>query len=186
MSESKPKWAEIPERYRWLAQDANGEWWGYKTKPAVNAPIGAWVYGDVLSGEILATGPKCASWRGTLELRPPAVPAVPVDGGVVTFEAMPRRASFWYGGVYFLKNMVIVPDELKIGTKYKFTSSLPEPEPEPEPELKPCPFCGGDVIISKLFSSDWSIHCDGMCGAVHRFNGWTRKQLIDSWNRRAE
>ena len=100
MSESKPKWAEIPERYRWLAQDANGEWWGYKTKPAVNAPFGAWAYGDVLSGEILATGPKCASWRGTLEHRPPAVVTYsaivahvsPIGGGDV-------MAELWVGVV---------------------------------------------------------------------------------------
>ena len=61
-------------------------------------------------------------------------------------------------------------------------------------ELKPCPFCGGEVVLSSLEYHDkdndtyYGVDCLNYecvaCGNIPRF---TRKEdAINAWNRRAE
>lgn len=56
-------------------------------------------------------------------------------------------------------------------------------------ELKPCPFCGGEAILSKK-GSYYSIECDKcgcgtkLCGSYMYSNEKNRKEAAKRWNRR--
>lgn len=56
-------------------------------------------------------------------------------------------------------------------------------------ELKPCPFCGGRVVIRKtiMMQKCYSITCQG-CGADVFFyeKEHDQKLMAEAWNRRAE
>ena len=51
-----------------------------------------------------------------------------------------------------------------------------------EVELKPCPFCGGKVVIANLWGRWWvkCCGCDVWCG------GKSQKDVAAAWNRRAK
>ena len=51
-------------------------------------------------------------------------------------------------------------------------------------ELKPCPFCGGEVIIYLLGSGEWVSECKS-CGATVPEQD-TKEAAVEAWNRRAE
>ena len=53
--------------------------------------------------------------------------------------------------------------------------------------LKPCPFCGGEAILVKDFSSfkDWTYVRCKECGAATAVSGNAFKAL-DLWNKRVE
>ena len=54
-------------------------------------------------------------------------------------------------------------------------------------KLKPCPFCGGEAILVKDFSSfkDWNYVRCKECGAATSV-GNTAYRAIDFWNQRVE
>lgn len=66
---NKPSWDDAPEGAQWLAQDSNGDWYWYKTKPA--RILGVWA-GRVVKLRPTAVGaiPAGHDWRATLEQRP--------------------------------------------------------------------------------------------------------------------
>lgn len=59
-----------------------------------------------------------------------------------------------------------------------------------KPELKPCPFCGGEASVEKTPGAAspvmFSVGClDESCIGFPTIKFQTRKDAIDSWNRRA-
>jgi hypothetical protein len=56
---------EIPEWVCWIAQDANGAWWGYQVEP--NLSHLSWYENEVGSSICLGKGTKCDNW--TLSLK---------------------------------------------------------------------------------------------------------------------
>lgn len=50
-------------------------------------------------------------------------------------------------------------------------------------EIKQCPFCGGKARVN-LFLGNYCVTCDKCPGAVFPIKGMTRKEVVDSWNRR--
>lgn len=56
-----------PEWVRWLAQDADGGWWGYEAEP--NLADGCWYENEV--GRVVALGRGAANpeWRRSLRRR---------------------------------------------------------------------------------------------------------------------
>ena len=68
---SKPSWKDVPEWAEWLAQDRDGEWWVYNTKPLAYPENGFW--GPALAGgecEPVTYVPRNPNWLKTRELRP--------------------------------------------------------------------------------------------------------------------
>lgn len=54
-------------------------------------------------------------------------------------------------------------------------------------KLKPCPFCGGEGQINKLFSTwKWSVSCSNVDCPVHPETEGTqiREEAAEIWNRR--
>lgn len=54
-------------------------------------------------------------------------------------------------------------------------------------ELKPCPFCGGEVLIDKTYSyfRDIVIYCDN-CDMIFTLDDChaSAEEVCDAWNRR--
>lgn len=63
--QNKPRWLDAPEWAEWLAQDADGEWYWYKSKP-VETKECHWHAGN----QFCAKGVVLGDWRDTLEQRP--------------------------------------------------------------------------------------------------------------------
>ena len=54
-------------------------------------------------------------------------------------------------------------------------------------ELKPCPFCGGKVVVSKIYSvNEYQIICIECGVTVHPFCATNEKIASEAWNRREE
>ena len=51
-------------------------------------------------------------------------------------------------------------------------------------ELKPCPFCGGEAVISGCDGGDWIVICN-VCDASIGDKG-TEREAIEEWNLRIE
>lgn len=51
-------------------------------------------------------------------------------------------------------------------------------------KLKPCPFCGGEAIVSGCDDTLWSVICK-KCAASIDYND-TKQEAIIAWNRRVE
>jgi hypothetical protein len=51
---------EIPDWVSWIAQDANGAWWGYQVEP--NLSHLSWYENEVGSSICLGKDAKCDSW----------------------------------------------------------------------------------------------------------------------------
>lgn len=68
---NKPSWDDAPERAEWLAQDGDGEWFWYLSKPESNNAL--W-QGPAILGlpPIQGALPAGHDWRATLEKRPAA------------------------------------------------------------------------------------------------------------------
>ena len=53
-------------------------------------------------------------------------------------------------------------------------------------ELKPCPFCGGEVLL------EWDYYCDTYivycrdCGCYVRQHYTVKDEAIEAWNRRSD
>lgn len=63
---SKPSWDEAPFWAKWLAQDADGEWWWYEVQPEKG--VTRWCS----FGMVKAANPPTSYplWNTTLESRP--------------------------------------------------------------------------------------------------------------------
>jgi len=62
----KPDWKDAPEWARWLAQDGNGVWFWYSTKPKVIQGDDRWSYGGTYKRAYVDT----KGWKKSLERRP--------------------------------------------------------------------------------------------------------------------
>ena len=53
--------------------------------------------------------------------------------------------------------------------------------------LKPCPFCGGEAVLTKILNNFWMPQCrNNLCMAGDEPNDYDRKeQAIKAWNTRA-
>ena len=51
-------------------------------------------------------------------------------------------------------------------------------------ELKPCPFCGGEAVVSGCDGGDWIVICN-VCDASIGDKG-TEREAIEEWNLRIE
>jgi hypothetical protein len=67
--QNKPSWDDAPELANWLAQDDNGTWFWYPTKPSHPGMRGWWP-GDNSRGAASTLGEVLGGWRDTLEKRP--------------------------------------------------------------------------------------------------------------------
>ena len=63
---AKPQWSSVPESYDWMAQDRNGKWYAYCSKPIT--------YEDCWSArtawKFIAIEQSNPNWKDTLERRP--------------------------------------------------------------------------------------------------------------------
>ena len=55
---------EIPDWVRWLAQDADGRWWGYEVEPLEH--MSGWYENEIGRNILLAQGTATANWRDKL------------------------------------------------------------------------------------------------------------------------
>lgn len=56
---------EIPDWVRWVAQDADGAWWGYQVEP--NLSHQSWYENEVGKSVHLGTGVENTGWMSTLK-----------------------------------------------------------------------------------------------------------------------
>lgn len=56
---------DMPDWVNWLAQDADGQWWGYEAEP--NERDDGWYENEVGRYIKLVQAPPPADWRNTLE-----------------------------------------------------------------------------------------------------------------------
>ena len=70
--QNKPSWEDAPEWAEWLAQDGDGEWIWYVSKPFVDEENdnAVWEFGDSFDHELCQFGEVLGNWRDTLEKRP--------------------------------------------------------------------------------------------------------------------
>lgn len=62
----KPKWSDAPDWAKYLAMDANGEWYWYKSKPKKLKDCDCWSGGKYG----YYAGNSFEGWKQTLEARP--------------------------------------------------------------------------------------------------------------------
>jgi hypothetical protein len=55
----------IPSWVRWIAQDANGNWWGYSVEPLAHDQ--GWYENEVGDCVLLRRDPPNAGWQETLQ-----------------------------------------------------------------------------------------------------------------------
>ena len=66
MPENRPRLGkDIPEWVQWLAQDADGSWWGYEVEP--NLSHLSWYENEVCKTVRLGKGAKIVDWVSTLK-----------------------------------------------------------------------------------------------------------------------
>lgn len=65
-----PDWQHAPgPEWRWLAQDADGQWFWYRSEPQLNWPGGVW-RSNSRNQLPAAAGQPNADWMDTLRIRP--------------------------------------------------------------------------------------------------------------------
>ena len=71
---NKPDWKDCPEWVMWMAQDENGVWFGYDSKPDQLknewGRMGAGVFDNRGLCILLERGVESQKWNETLEARP--------------------------------------------------------------------------------------------------------------------
>lgn len=65
---NKPDWKDAPEWARWLAMDADGEWFFYEEKPSLGVKV--WYPNGARPVSRLASPPASEKWKNSLEERP--------------------------------------------------------------------------------------------------------------------
>lgn len=68
-----PPWSEAPLKFKWIAQDEEGPWFVYETKPEIlreegSSGFGYWGNGGV--SRLLKWSDPNPNWRDTLQKRP--------------------------------------------------------------------------------------------------------------------
>lgn len=61
-------YARVPSWVAWLAQDADGAWWGFEHEP--NRHDSGWYENEVGRSVLLVRNPPNSRWRNTLMPRP--------------------------------------------------------------------------------------------------------------------
>ena len=64
-----PDWADAPEGFNWLAQDADGKWYWYKTEPILGVGGGIWK-SNSRNQQFAADGDPNDDWLDTMQVRP--------------------------------------------------------------------------------------------------------------------
>ncbi|MCZ2104998.1 MAG: hypothetical protein OZ923_07130 [Comamonadaceae bacterium] len=66
-----PDWADAPAGtgWNWLAQDADGRWFWYRTEPQLNWSGGVW-RSNSRNQQFAADGAPDPNWDATLRVRP--------------------------------------------------------------------------------------------------------------------
>ncbi len=67
-----PDWSQAPEGFDWLAQDADGRWFWYRTEPQLGWAGGVW-RSNSRHQQFAGQGAPTALWADSLQARP--VPA---------------------------------------------------------------------------------------------------------------
>jgi len=65
----EPDWADAPEGWNWLAQDADGRWFWYKVEPQLGVAGGVW-RSPRLAQQFAAQGSPNAAWHESCRRRP--------------------------------------------------------------------------------------------------------------------
>lgn len=64
-----PGWGGAPAGWNWLAQDADGRWFWYRTEPQLNWSGGVW-RSHSRNQQLAAEGTPDPNWDATLRVRP--------------------------------------------------------------------------------------------------------------------
>lgn len=64
-----PNWQLAPEGFNWLAQDADGKWYWYKTEPVLGVGGGVW-RSNSRNQQFAADGQPNPDWFETMQTRP--------------------------------------------------------------------------------------------------------------------
>lgn len=69
MKNSAPDWSNAPDGFNWLAQDADGKWYWYKTEPILGVGGGIWK-SNSRNQQFAAEGESNNDWLDTMQVRP--------------------------------------------------------------------------------------------------------------------
>lgn len=69
METQGPDWATAPEGWNWAAQDEDGKWYWYRTKPQPGFGGGVW-RAHSTAQRLACAGRPNAGWLDTLHCRP--------------------------------------------------------------------------------------------------------------------
>lgn len=64
-----PDWNKAPEGFNWLAQDADGKWYWYKTEPVLGVGGGIW-RSNSRNQQFAAEGQANLDWFESMQTRP--------------------------------------------------------------------------------------------------------------------
>ncbi|WP_313076890.1 hypothetical protein [Melaminivora sp.] len=64
-----PDWSAAPEGWNWLAQDADGRWFWYRTQPQLGWAGGVW-RSNSRNQQLAGEGAPSADWADSLQTRP--------------------------------------------------------------------------------------------------------------------
>lgn len=64
-----PDWRDAPVDFNWLAQDADGNWYWYKTEPVLGVGGGVW-RSNSRNQQFAAHGEANPDWFETMQTRP--------------------------------------------------------------------------------------------------------------------
>lgn len=64
-----PSWQNAPDGFNWLAQDADGKWYWYKTEPVLGIGGGIW-RSNSRNQQFAATGTPNPDWFESMQTRP--------------------------------------------------------------------------------------------------------------------
>lgn len=65
----KPDWADAPAHWNWLAQDADGKWFWYRTEPQLGWAGGVW-RSNSRDQQPAGQGEPSADWADSIHRRP--------------------------------------------------------------------------------------------------------------------
>lgn len=64
-----PEWSDAPAGWNWLAQDADGKWYWYKTEPILGVDGGIW-RSNSRNQQFACQGKPNPDWLESMQIRP--------------------------------------------------------------------------------------------------------------------